>query len=59
MYVHAGGKIEALGTGMWAAPRGVTGDVGAVGDDAAGAGMMTVEVRGVGPVLCYLVSLFL
>ena len=21
MYVHAGGKIEALGTGMWAAPR--------------------------------------
>ena len=36
VYVHAGGKIEALGTGTWAAPRG--------GADGAGAApQVTVE----------------
>ena len=29
VYVHAGGKIEALGTGMWAAPRDGEGNEGA------------------------------
>ena len=33
VYVHAGGKVEALGTGMWAAPRGAM-----AGGDASGAG---------------------
>lgn len=36
VYVHAGGKVEALGTGVWAAPRTDTATPGvamAVGDD--------------------------
>ena len=37
VYVHAGGKVEALGTGLWAAPRG------GAADSSAGAGMMAVE----------------
>ena len=42
VYVHAGGKIEALGTGMWAAPRdGVAGDSAAAA--AAGGASMVVE----------------
>lgn len=44
VYVHAGGKIEALGTGMWAAPRGQGGEPAAGGTAGApGGGMMTVE----------------
>lgn len=42
VYVHAGGKIEALGTGMWAAPRGGQGGQ-PEGGAAPGGGMMTVE----------------
>ena len=40
VYVHAGGKIEALGTGRWAVPRDVGGGVASV-DGAAP--MVTVE----------------
>lgn len=43
--MHAGGKIEALGTGIWAAPRGTAG-AGAAGETveaSSGTGMMTVE----------------
>ena len=43
VYVHAGGKIEALGTGMWAAPRGAQGGGAPEGGAAPGGGMMTVE----------------
>ncbi len=43
VYVHAGGKIEALGTGLWAAPRGAAGAVGDIVETAGGTGMMTVE----------------
>ena len=43
VYVHAGGKIEALGTGLWAAPRGAVGAVGDIVETTTGAGMMTVE----------------
>lgn len=32
VYVHAGGKVEALGTGVWAAPR--TGTTGGAGDSS-------------------------
>jgi hypothetical protein len=38
VYVHAGGKIEALGTGAWAAPR-----AGADGAGAGAAPQVTVE----------------
>ena len=41
MYVHAGGKIEALGTGLWAAPRG--GGAGEAVEASSATGMMTVE----------------
>lgn len=43
VYVHAGGKIDALGAGLWAAPRGSAGAVGDLGGSAAGGGMATVE----------------
>lgn len=44
VYVHAGGKIEALGTGLWAAPRGDLGpDVAATMSAGAGGGTMAVE----------------
>ncbi len=46
VYVHAGGKIEALGTGMWAAPRGTAGVSGTAGElveTSSATGMMTVE----------------
>jgi hypothetical protein len=43
VYVHAGGKIEALGTGLWAAPRGTAGAVGDIVETTTGTGMMTVE----------------
>lgn len=39
VYVHAGGKIEALGTGMWAAPRGTVPSA----DNQNAGSMMTVE----------------
>merc|ERR1711865_473903 len=38
VYVHAGGKIEALGTGQWAASREESDEV-----DLAGTSMVTVE----------------
>lgn len=40
MYVHAGGKIEALGTGLWAAPRGSAGELA---ETSGATGLMTVE----------------
>ena len=41
VYVHAGGKVEALGTGRWAVPRDVNLQTGGSSDGAAP--MVTVE----------------
>ncbi|CAM9724415.1 unnamed protein product [Ectocarpus sp. 12 AP-2014] len=35
VYVHAGGKVEALGTGVWAAPRGGTNTAGVAVDQSS------------------------
>ena len=48
VYVHAGGKIEALGTGTWAAPRGGGGG-GEVAPQVTVETVCVVDVRGNNP----------